>query len=309
MPTCDQKWSVVVSSDPRPLVVVGVDGSPQSLSAARWAAEEAALRHHGVHVLYAAHLPAVGYPALGYPADFVELTENQGQSLLAGVVHDIALAHPQLAVTTAMTRSDPRSALVDTSRGASLTVVGSLGGGRIREVMLGSVAMHVAAHGRSPVAVIPFDRDQRGGPILVGVDGSTHSAAAVGYAFDEAAVRGTGVVAVLAVDNWAWQGFARHPIRYDEADSQEQHAVISEQLAGWADKYPDVPVRQEVFRGPAADCLVGYARHALPIQQPQLIVVGSRGRGALTGLFAGSTSHALITHAGCPVVVVRSFAE
>ncbi len=299
----------MVNSDPRQVVVVGVDGSPQALSAARWAADEAVLRHHGVHVLYAAHLPAVGYPALGYPADFVELTENQGQSLLAAVVHDIALAHPDLAVTTTTTRSDPRSALVEASRAASLTVVGSRGGGRVREVLLGSVAMHVAAHGRSPVAVIPFDRDQRDGPILVGVDGSAHSAAAVGYAFDEAAARGTGVVAMLAFDNWARQGFSRRPIRYDEADSQEQQAIISEQLAGWAEKYPDVPVRQDVFRGPAADCLVGYAGHALPVQQPQLIVVGSRGRGALTGLFLGSTSHALIAHAGCPVVVVRSFVE
>jgi len=298
-----------VTYEPRPVVVVGVDGSPPSLAAAQWAADEAVLRHHGVHVLYAAHLPAVGYPALGYPTDFVELTENQAQHLLAGVVHDIAIAHPDLAVTTAMTRSDPRSALVDASREARLTVVGSLGGGRVREVMLGSVAMHVAAQGRSPVAVIPFDRDQRGGPILVGVDGSAHSAAAVGYAFDEAAVRGAGVVAVLAFDNWARQGFARRPISFDQADSQEQHAIISEQLAGWVEKYPDVPVRQEVFRGAAADCLVGYAGRALPVQQPQLIVVGSRGRGALTGLLLGSTSHALIAHAGCPVVVVRPFAQ
>jgi nucleotide-binding universal stress UspA family protein len=205
----------------------------------------------------------------------VELTENQGKDLLASVVRDVTVAHPELAVTTAMTRSDPRSALVDASREASLVVVGSLGGGRVREVMLGSVAMHVAAHGRSPVVVVPFDRDQRGGPILVGVDGSAHSTAAVGYAFDEAAVRGAGVVAVMAFDQWALQGFARRPISYDEADSQERHAIISEQLAGWVEKYPDVPVRQEVFLGPAADCLVGYAGRALPIQQPQLIVVGA----------------------------------
>jgi nucleotide-binding universal stress UspA family protein len=137
------------------------------------------------------------------------------------------------------------------------------------------------------------------------VDGSEHSAAAVGYAFDEAAVRGAAVVAVLAFDGWARQGFARRPTGYDEADTQEHHAIISEQLAGWVEKYPDVPVRQEVFRGSAADCLVGYARHAALVQQPQLIVVGSRGRGALTGLLLGSTSHALIAHAGCPVVVVR----
>ena len=200
----------------RPMVVVGVDGSPPALSAARWAADEAVQRHQGLHVVYAAHLPAVGYPAFGYSADFVELIQNQGENLLAGVAADVTSRHPGLEVSTTLTRSDPRSALVDASRGASLTVVGSLGHGRVREVLLGSVALHVAAHGRSPVAVIPFDRDHRGGPILVGVDGSAHSAAAVGYAFDEAAVRGTGVVAVLAFDTLARQGFARRPVTFDD---------------------------------------------------------------------------------------------
>jgi hypothetical protein len=83
------------------------------------------------------------------------------------------------------------------------------------------------------VAVIPFDRDHRGGPILVGVDGSAHGAAAVGYAFEEAAVRGTGVVAVLAHDSLARPRFARHPATFDESDSQEHHAIVSEQFAGW----------------------------------------------------------------------------
>jgi nucleotide-binding universal stress UspA family protein len=291
------------------MVVVGIDGSPQALSAARWAADEAAQRHQGVHVVCAVHLPAVGYPAFGYTADFVELIQDQGEDLLAGVVQDVTSRHPGLEVSTTLTRSDPRSALVDASRGASLTVVGSVGHGRVREVLLGSVALHAAAHGRSPVAVIPFDRDHRGGPILVGVDGSEHSAAAVGCAFEEAAVRGTGVVAVLAFDTWARQGFARRAVTFDESDSQQQHAIVSEQLAGWAEKYPDVSVRQEVFRGRAADCLLGYARHAPMDQQPQLIVVGSRGRDCMTGLLLGSTSHAVIARARCPVVVVNSSVE
>lgn len=50
-------------------VVLGIDVSRQALSAARWAADEAVQRHQGINVVYAAHLPAVGYPAFGYPAD------------------------------------------------------------------------------------------------------------------------------------------------------------------------------------------------------------------------------------------------
>jgi nucleotide-binding universal stress UspA family protein len=80
---------------------------------------------------------------------------------------------------------------------------------------------------------------------------------------------------------------------------------MSEELAGWREKYPDVQVRQEVLRGQAADCLLGFAEHAPQAERPQMIVVGSRGRGGLTGFFLGSTSHALICHSKCPVIVVR----
>lgn len=296
-------------TDPRPVVVAGIDGSARSLAAARWAAEEARRRQQSLQLLHSTHLPVIGYPAFGYPAEFIEEIENQGQQVLDQAVRELHRDHPELTVDTVLTRTDPRVALVEASDGAALTVVGSLGGGRTREVMLGSVALHVAAHGRSPVAVVPDDRRPRRGPVLLGVDGRADSEPAVGYAYDEASVRGVDLVAVLTFDPWARQGFARRPITIAASETQEERALISEQLAGWAQKYPDVRVHEHVFRGQPADCLLGYAAHGPVAQQPQLIVVGSRGRGALTGLLLGSTSHAVIANAGCPVVVVRPSAH
>jgi nucleotide-binding universal stress UspA family protein len=290
---------------PRPRVVVGVDGSPESAAAARWAADEAARRHDGLQLVYSGFLPVLGYPAMGYPIGFVEQADQQGRDLLADTTREVQARQPGLAVTTEQVQSDPRQALVDASRAASLTVLGNRGGGRLQDVMVGSVALHVAAHAYSPVAVIPQGHQLRGGPILVGVDGSANSTAAIAFAFDEAAVRGVDLVAILTFDDWATQGMASRPLEFDIAATQQQHAVMSEELAGWREKYPDVQVHQEVMRGQAADCLVGFAEHAPPAQRPQMIVVGSRGRGGLTGLFLGSTSHALISHASCPVVVVR----
>jgi nucleotide-binding universal stress UspA family protein len=258
-----------------------------------------------VQLLYSASLPLIGYPALGYPSDFVELTDREGRRLLDQAAQQITASQTDLEVDTVLSRSDPRRALVDASDGAALTVVGSRGGGRMQEVLLGSVALHVAAHGHSPVAVVPYDRDNRQGSVLVGVDGRADTEAAVGFAFDEAAVRGAELIAVMAFDNNARQGFARRSITFEVGEAQEEHAVISEQLAGWAEKYPDVQVHEYVFRGRAAECLVGYAEQAPLAQRPQLIVVGSRGRGGLTGFVLGSTSHAVIVHAACPVIVVR----
>jgi nucleotide-binding universal stress UspA family protein len=88
-------------------------------------------------------------------------------------------------------------------------------------------------------------------------------------------------------------------------EDDEEHAVLSEQLAGWRDKYPDVTVRQVVRRGRPADALIRYGKLLPADQRPQLVVVGSRGRGGLTGLFLGSTSQTLICHSPWPVVVVR----
>lgn len=291
--------------DTGPLVVVGIDGSPESAAAARWAADEAVRRHEQLKLVYSSFLPLLGYPAMGYPVGFVELADQHGRDLLANMAREISALHPGLTLTTEQLQSDPRKALVDASRAASLTVLGNRGGGRLQDVMVGSVALHVAGHAHSPVAVIPKEHQRRGGPILVGVDGSANSTAAIAFAFDEAAVRGVDLVAVLTFDDWAAQGLASRPVEFSVAGTQEEHLVMSEELAGWREKYPDVQLRQEVFRGQAADCLIGFAEDAPLAQQPQMIVVGSRGRGGLTGLFLGSTSHALISHAKCPVVVVR----
>lgn len=294
-----------MSRYPRPAIVAGVDGSPESLAAARWAADEAARRKHGLTLLCSVYLPVVGYPMVAYPAEFVEYARTQARSMLDRVKAETTGKYPDLEVTLALTGTEPRTALIQASEGVALTVVGCLGSGRVQEVMLGSVALHVSAHACSPVAVVPYDMDHRGGPVLVGVDGAAHSEAAAAFAFDEAAIRGVGVVAVMAFDGWARQGFAGRPITFDADESREEYAVISEQLAGLAQRYPDVPVHEHLFRGQAADCLLGYAGHAPLEQQPQLIVVGSRGRGGLTGLLLGSTSHTVIAHAACPVVVVR----
>ena len=218
-------------------------------------------------------------------------------------------AHPDVGVTTVFEREDPRNALVAASRNAELTVVGTHGRSQLQGVLVGSVASYVAAHAASPVTVVPVSREQRDGPVLVGVDGSASCGAAIEWAFDEAAAAGTDVVALLAWDDHAVQGFARRPMVLTEADAQEEHSVLAEQLAGWREKYPEVGVDRRVVRGHPVRCLLDVERYATSSVQPRMIVVGSRGRGGLTGLLLGSTAQALIARAACPVVIVHPRAE
>ena len=102
------------------------------------------------------------------------------------------------------------------------------------------------------------------GPVLLGVDGSATSEAAVEFAFDEAAVRGADLEAVLVWDDLAIRGFARVEPLIGRLEDDEEHAVLSEQLAGWRDKYPDVTVRQVVRRGRPADALLRYGKLPRP---------------------------------------------
>jgi len=82
--------------------------------------------------------------------------------------------------------------------------------------------------------------------------------------------------------------------------ASQESALISELLAGWTDRYPDVPVERQVVRGDPVVELLEQSGHA------SLLVVGSRGRGGFIGLLLGSVSRRILKRATCPVAVVRS---
>ena len=291
--------STTVSS----VVVVGVDGSPESAHAADWAAREAVRRHAALHVLTAFRPYPAGLPGVPEAGEYTAGWPAVGQAMVDSMAERLRVRHPGLVVEGGFELRDPRPALVQASRSAVMTVVGNRGSGRLPEVLTGSVALHLAARGASPVAVVPPSDIPTTGPVLVGVDPLGSSQPALDLAFDEAARRGVELVAVLAGDRLvAHQGFARRPVRPLPVELEEDAAVLSEQLAGWAAKYPEVTVRSRVMNGRPARCLAHFAE-LTGSARPQLTVVGSRGHGSLAGLVLGSTSHELIASATGPVLV------
>ncbi len=283
------------------IVVVGIDGSAHARKAARWAATEADRRHAQLRLVHAYTLPIAGYAGYSMaPDDLGTVMRVEGTAMLREVAAEIRTEHPGLDVAIRLFQGDAVVALRRESERARLTVVGSRGNGRVSGVLLGSVAMAITSHGTAPVAVIPAEGPGglAGGPVVVGVDGSATSDAAIAFAFDDAAVRG---VRLLAVHTWNdVRPTLADPTMIDFAKLEDaERAGLSEQLAGWREKYPDVDVRQIVVRGRPTQTLLRYAKQA------QLVIVGSRGRGGFAGMVLGSTSHSLISHAICPVVVVR----
>jgi nucleotide-binding universal stress UspA family protein len=294
------------------LIVVGVDESPGSARAVDWAAAEAARRHGSLRLVNAvADLTPFGAEGAVYGVTNLDATKmdehaamamGRATSLLDRVAADVRRTHPTLAVTTRLVRDNAAAALRQQSADAGMTVVGSRGAGRLTGVILGSVALTIASDNPAPVAVIhrhdPIDAT---GPVVVGVDGSAGSEGAIALAIEEAALRNTGLVAVHSWNDFVIdQEFPELPLTVDlEALEQEEYALLSEQLAGWQDKYPDVQIQHNVVRRRPTHALLDASKNA------QLLVVGSRGRGGFTGLLLGSTSHALVAHGRCPVIVAR----
>ncbi|GAB2963418.1 universal stress protein [Saccharothrix stipae] len=286
-------------------IVVGVDGSESALRAVRWAAEQAARHRAPLLLVHAYLLPAHGYPEVVPSGREVrEAFEEQGRRWLetaAASVHDLVAELPEVRTSVAV--DQPAAALIAASRDARAVVLGSQGLGAFLGLVVGSVAVSVAAHGHGPVVVVrgPYPAT---GPVVVGVDGSPAGEAAIAFAFEEASVRGTTLTALIA---WtpllADTPYADRMRVHSDEVREQQRQLLAQRLAGWQEKYPDVVVDRRVVRDRPAKALIDASRDA------GLLVVGSRGRGGFTGMLLGSTSQALVHHSPCPLAVVRPHAS
>jgi nucleotide-binding universal stress UspA family protein len=287
-------------------IVVGVDGSESAQQAALWAGDEATRRDVGVRVVSAVNIPPAGYRgAAPLPLGYIDQLRAESERAVARARTAIEAVHPALTVDTATPTSAPDPLLVEESKNAGLVVLGSQGLGGFTGMLVGSTAVALVAHGHCPVAVIRGVEDGRptgAGPVVVGVDGSSASEAAVALAFEEASLRGTDLVAVhtwIEYSSDVAYATARQFVVDWDAIERCEVALLTEGLAGWQEKYPDVRVRRIVARDRPVRCLLAESAGA------QLLVVGSRGRGGFTGMLLGSTSQALVYHATCPLLVAR----
>lgn len=289
-------------------VVVGVDGSPSSMKAVEQAAEEARLRGVPLRLVHAYPHPytlppaPIGAETMSF-GSAEEVLRSSGEKLVGEAETRARAVAQRVDVSTEVVHGDPLSVLVDASESASLMIVGSRGLGGFTSLLLGSVAVHLCAHGHCPVMVLQ-GRPNPSGDIVLGVDGSSAARPATEFAFYEATLRGARLAAThvfsertvpVSLPDDTAMPYASRPGMLREGEER----LLGEALAGWSEKYPEVTVERRSVRGGAREKLVEASSSA------QLLVVGARGRGGFTGLLLGSVSQAALHHAHCPVVVVR----
>jgi nucleotide-binding universal stress UspA family protein len=285
-------------------VVVGVDGSATALLAVRWAAERA--RRDGVplRLVHAYHLP-IGFPSGVTEEDSVlDVLRREGRRWL-GEARALAIGVvPGLEVLSELAAMPTTIGLVHESESASVLVLGNRGHNALTSLLVGSTSLALAGHAHSPVVLVRngADGSPSTGPVVVGVDGTEASEAAVAFAFAEASAGGAELVAVHAYGESVFE----EALAADNApltwtlQREVAEAALAERLAGWAEKYPQVHVEREVVHDRPTRALRRCAQTA------RLLVVGRRGRGGFRDLVLGSTSQQLLHHVACPVAVVRT---
>lgn len=292
-------------------VVIGYDGSTGARRAVDWGAAFAE-RHAAPVQILRAYEPftydlsrASGRTVAGPAALDADTMIRTAGDQLEELATAVRATHPGLQVSCVLERTDAEEALVTASEGARAVVLGSRGLSAFSTLLAGSTTMHVASHAHCSVIAVP--EEVAGGPgaghqVVVGVDGSELSEAAVAFAFQEASDTRSPLVAVHA---WldpvltAGLGQAIAPLDDPAAVTAEHELLLAESLAGWSEKYPDVRVTRRVVRGHPVQALMDSADGA------RMLVVGSRGHGTVRSLLLGSVGHGLLHLGRCPVAVVR----
>ncbi|MDQ2749547.1 MAG: universal stress protein [Actinomycetota bacterium] len=286
----------------QPPVVVGIDESAGADQALVWAVEEARSRSVPLR-LVCAYGSVLNYGSLAMYGSLPPVDPMLARDVTAGLLATAAARAnelaPELDVTTHVVDHLAARALSDASAYASLMVLGSRHLASVGSVLLGSVSAAVSARAACPVVVMrgPAGLAAEHAAVVVGVDGHPASEGVIEFAFDYASRRSVPLRAVLC---WHPDRLAEMMWRSEPPAPAQAEAWLSEALAGWREKYPDVLVHSGVVRDHPVSGLV----HASSAQD--LLVVGSRGRHALAGTLLGSVSQGVLHHATCPVALIPS---
>ena len=200
-------------------------------------------------------------------------------------------------------QGDAGVVLVEAARDAKLLVVGTRGRGPVRANMIGSVARHCADHSPVPLVIVPnleTPVPESSENIVVGVDGSEHSLAALRWAVANA----SDDAQISAISSW--QTPIDGPILYgvNRFDLRALKAAARATVNEAADKIcaelglDDSRITREIAEGDPRWVLLSRSEAA------DLIVLGQRGRTGLPHFFLGSTTTALIHRPHCPTAVV-----
>ncbi|WP_030313425.1 universal stress protein [Streptomyces sp. NRRL B-3229] len=300
-------------------LTAGLDGSPESLAAADWAAREAVLRDLPLRLVNASEWQAPAYaPAtgLGVPTPPRDLQHAAAQRLLDEARAHIAGRHPGLRIDVEDVPGLPVQALLTAAEESELLVLGSRGLSRVTGFLLGSVSLAVLAGSERPVVVVrPTGPGEQNRPaddpagtrpaanhvrsdVVLGLDLDKPDDTVIDFAFHAASRH---AARLRVVHGWTLPPYLYGGDLMPELDADLGGRVrneLAEVLRPWQEKFPGVAVSTQITVGGAGPHLVEASHDAA------LVVVGRRIRRAAVGTHIGPVTQALLHHGTAPVAVV-----
>ncbi|MDK7196809.1 universal stress protein [Actinotignum sanguinis] len=275
-------------------VVVGVDGSPESRAALIWGAHVAVSRNATLRALTC--YQEGPDPRGSYESAMSIAREALAQEAVANLAG--------LEATAVALPGDPVELLLAESKTASRLVVGYSGADTADIDQLGVVAGAIVSKAYCPVAVVPLQHSRRLPirHIVVGVDGSQESKYALNLAVRMAGRWGAQVSAINAVSVTRAGGGLLPGGDMTREILDDTRLGLEETVAEVLRGDETVQVRCYAVEGSAAEIMAEFSSSV------DLVVVGARGRGGITGLLFGSTSHTLLLGTQSPVLVVPTHA-
>jgi nucleotide-binding universal stress UspA family protein len=280
-------------------VTVGFDGSPASRTAVRWAGNEASTRVAALRIVSCYRLPLAGDSAYAWtPSMAYEGLLESADASMHEVADEVHARHPDLEILTVPSAGPVGPILVDESAPGDIVVVGASTHSRTAAVLFGNTAHYLVRRSPCPVAVVPAAATL-GGPdrVVVGVDGSDDAMEALLWAGEAADRYG---VALTVVHAWEYPYRPVDPPSMQVRDLMRIDAarVLQSAVTVVRDRFGAAVQGELVEASPAAGLID-------TVRDGDLLVLGSRGRGAIRSAVFGSTVNSVLDSTAVPVVVVR----
>ncbi|CAN5460175.1 universal stress protein [soil metagenome] len=292
-----------MSNNPPP-VVVGIDGSETSVSAALWAgavADKLGAPLHLVHSAAAPHSFIADGAVIAIEAAAIDDRRAAGEKILTIAEQAVHKDHAHLQITTETVTEAADVALIKRSQTAQLIVLGCEDVSRTAALLLGSTSLTVTTRASCPVVAWRGIPEPDGRPVVVGVDGTDAGNSALAEAFAYADRFGAPVKAVHAWSANAGYDPAIIPylIDWEAVESAERSALVAA-VSPWVQRYPEVPIEYCLEEAKPSRALLHH------LDDAQLVVVGNHRGSAAAAAILGSTSLNLLHHSPVPVLVCQA---
>ncbi|GAB90871.1 universal stress protein [Gordonia rhizosphera] len=285
-------------------LIVGIDGSETALGAARWAGALSARTHARVDLVNAVpgdswYSPLLDEYAMAGDKTLHDQVRELGDAKLEDAARAVREVSPDSEITTTTCTGAFADHIKSHSEGAQMVVIGARVS--LRETLGGQV-MPIIRAAKCPVLAWrepTADDDAHANRVVVGSDESENADRALLAALNHAHLFGGRVTVAYfqQVSTLIGSAYATTAIDWDRLRRNEAQRLKAS-IADTCAKFPDVEVEVVYDENAAGRGLNELSRSA------GLVVVGSRGRGAVKGMLLGSVSQSLVHHAHCPVLVV-----